>query len=279
MQIIEHISDTREFLSIVKRNGNSVGFVPTMGALHRGHISLIKRARQENDFVACSIFVNPTQFNNAIDLKNYPRTFEADRQMLENEGCDLVFFPSADEMYPEKDTNFYNLSFLDKTMEGAHRPGHFNGVAMVVKKLFEIIEPDNAYFGEKDYQQLLIIKHITRFYHLNVNIVPCVTLREPDGLAMSSRNMLLSEKQRSVAHIIHDTLIGMKEKAGQESVKSLKEWAENQINACPEFKKEYLEIADNETLEPVSDWSNKNIRAFAAIYLGNVRLIDNIKLF
>jgi pantoate--beta-alanine ligase len=279
MQIIENISSIREIISTLKSEGKSIGFVPTMGALHKGHISLLKRAREENDTVVCSIFVNPTQFNNPNDLRNYPRTFEEDCLMLENEGCDLVFFPSEKEMYPVKDTRIYDLGMLDKTMEGLHRPGHFNGVAMIVKKLFEIIQPHNAYFGEKDYQQLLIISHITKFYNLGVNIIPCHTLREPDGLAMSSRNRLLSHSERAIAHVIYDLLNGAKEKAGKLSVMQVKEWVENQLNKHPEFKKEYIEIADIVMLQPVTDWNNKNIRIFAAIYLGKVRLIDNIKIF
>jgi len=279
MQIIENISQIKEVISSLKSEGKSIGFVPTMGALHKGHISLIRRAGEENDAVVSSIFVNPTQFNNPNDLKNYPRTFEGDRLMLEKAGCDLVFFPSENEIYPVNDTTIYDLGMLDTTMEGLHRPGHFNGVAMVVKKLFEIVQPHTAYFGEKDYQQLLIISHITRFYNIGVQIIPCPTLREADGLAMSSRNRLLSSSDRAIAHIIYDTLKGVKEKAGKLNVNQVKEWAENHLQKYPELKKEYFEIADSNTLEPVSDWDNKNIRAFASIYLGKVRLIDNMKLF
>jgi len=279
MQVIENISGVRESISAFKSEGESVGFVPTMGALHKGHISLMRRAKEENDRVVCSIFVNPTQFNNPNDLKNYPRTIEEDSLMLEKEGCDLIFFPSEKEIYPVKDTVIYDLGMLDKTMEGLHRPGHFNGVAMVVKKLFEIIQPHKAYFGEKDYQQLLIISHITKFYNLGIDIVACPTLREPDGLAMSSRNQLLSPSERDIAHVIYDILTGLKEKAGKVSVCSLMDCAEAELKKYPEFKKEYIEIADATTLEAVNNWNNKNIRVFAAIYLGKVRLIDNIKLF
>lgn len=279
MQIIENISGIRENISALKSDGKAVGFVPTMGALHKGHISLLRRAREENEKVVCSIFVNPTQFNNPNDLRNYPRNLEEDRLMLENEGCDVLFFPSEKEMYPVKDTTTYDLGMLDETMEGMHRPGHFNGVAMVVKRLFEIIQPHAAYFGEKDYQQLLIIRHITRFYKLGVRIIPCPTLREPDGLAMSSRNKLLSHSERAIAYNIYDILKGIKEKAGKLSVSQVIDWAETQFEKYPEFKKEYIEIADTETLRPVTDWNNKNIRVFAAIILGKVRLIDNIKLF
>lgn len=279
MKVVSKIIEIRKALADYKSAGKTIGFVPTMGALHPGHLSLVKRSKEENGLTVCSIFVNPTQFNNYDDLKKYPRTFEEDSMMLEKEGCDLIFAPTENEMYPEKDNTKYDLGGLDKNMEGNHRPGHFNGVAMIVKKLFEVVQPHNAYFGEKDYQQLLIIRHINSFYKLNVNIIPCQTIRESDGLAMSSRNMRLSVKERKLAPSIYAVLKSVKDRAGILPLNELKSWAENELKLIPGSRVDYIEIADGDTLEPVTTWGNDNIRAFIALYLGKVRLIDNMKLF
>ena len=206
MQLFSKITEIKEFLSFQKKNSLKIGFVPTMGALHEGHISLLEKAKKENDICVCSIFVNPIQFNNNEDLKKYPRNIESDILYLKSVGCDVLFLPSEEEMYPEPDKTIYDFNGLDKYMEGTFRPGHFNGVAVVVKKLFDIVEPNKAYFGEKDFQQLSIIKYLTKALELPVTIVPCTTMRENDGLAMSSRNKLLTPEERNIAPIIYQTL-------------------------------------------------------------------------
>lgn len=279
MIVESKILHTRKVIEEWRNAGKTIGFVPTMGALHEGHISLVKRSKKENDFTVCSIFVNPTQFNNPDDLKKYPRTFEEDSLILEKEGCDLIFAPTENEMYPVKDNMEYDLGGLDKTMEGNHRPGHFNGVAMIVKKLFEVIQPHNAYFGEKDYQQLMIIRHINDFYKLSVNIVSCRTIREQDGLAMSSRNKRLNIQERKLAPRIYHVLESVKDRAGTLPFFELKSWAENELKSIPGSRLEYFEIADAETLIPVNDWGNNNLREFVAVFIGEIRLIDNMKIF
>jgi len=270
-----------DYLKIFHNKNKSIGFVPTMGCLHQGHLSLIEKAAIENDLVVCSIFVNPTQFNDPQDFKKYPRNFEEDMQKLSKVKCDVIFSPSEEEIYPEglvKET--YDLNGLDKVMEGKYRPGHFNGVVTVVKKLFNIIGPCNAYFGEKDYQQLVIIKYITQKLGLQVNIIPCPTVREVDGLAMSSRNLLLSPTERLNAPLIYKTLMFIKNNFNNySSFYDLKQVAEEKINSNPYFKLDYLEIAHKDTLLPIDTISNRSLlRAFIAAYVGQIRLIDNISL-
>jgi pantoate--beta-alanine ligase len=230
--------------------------------------------------MVCSIFVNPIQFNNKSDLEKYPRETESDIEKLKKNGCDLLFMPSEEEMYPEPVTTVFDFDQLGKVMEGQYRPGHFNGVAIVVKKLFEIIEPDRAYFGEKDFQQLAIVRHMNKTLDKPVQIVACSTVREQDGLAMSSRNTRLTTGERALAPFIYQVLKGVKNNAGKQSVEELKRWVSNQFDKYPAMRLEYFEIVEMQTLTPIEKWNNSpNIIACIAVYLGNVRLIDNIVLF
>ncbi len=279
MELFETINDIKEYLKTKKEEGLTIGFVPTMGALHEGHLSLFREAKEENDLVVASIFVNPSQFNNQSDLEKYPRTLEADLKKLEEEGCNVVFHPSVKEMYPEPDTTEFDFGNLDKVLEGKFRPGHFNGVASVVKKLFEIIEPDRAYFGLKDFQQLLIIHKMIKDFGLSVELVPCPIVREKNGLAMSSRNELLSKSERKQASLIYKTLKFIKVQAGFQPINELKNYVEREFKR-KNMKLEYFEIADMYTLEPLTTWlGSKNVITCIAVQVGNVRLIDNIILF
>jgi pantoate--beta-alanine ligase len=282
MEVFSGIQAIREYLGKERKGGKSIGFVPTMGALHEGHLSLIRRSTVENDLTVCSVFVNPIQFNNKKDLENYPRTLDNDLEILEKTGCDVVFVPGEAEMYPKGEAGPLDFDFghLDKILEGKFRPGHFKGVAIVVKKLFEIIEPHNAYFGKKDYQQLLVISEMVKKFNMPVRIVPCLTVREPDGLAMSSRNMRLNPVDRKMAPLIFETLSEVKEKAGTLPVNTLKEWAVKKINANPAFDVEYIEIADKSTLLPLESWKTmEKAIVLAAVKLNDIRLIDNIEFF
>ena len=276
------IADANQYVKQLRQDGCTIGFVPTMGALHEGHLTLIRRSKRENDYTACSIFVNPIQFNNKEDLEKYPRNLAADLTMLEKAGCDFVFTPSVAEMYPGTAPERIDLSLdtLDKVMEGAFRPGHFNGVAIVVKKLFEIIQPSRAYFGKKDYQQLAVIRFMTEALNLPVEIVACDTVREPDGLAMSSRNKRLTTAERRIAPRIYEVLREVKVTAGDTTVEELKEWAIAKIEEIPALRVEYFEIAEKESLMPIGNWKllDRSV-AFVAVFLGDVRLIDNIELF
>jgi pantoate--beta-alanine ligase len=270
------ISQVKEFLK--SHRGETQGFVPTMGALHEGHLELVRQARRENDLVSCSIFVNPIQFNNPEDLEKYPRTLEEDLRMLEGAGCDLVLVPSVEEMYPAPVNKKYDFGELETVMEGKFRPGHFNGVAVVVKKLFEIMEPSSSYFGEKDFQQLRVIQTLVAMESLPVSIVPCPTVRESDGLAMSSRNRRLSKDERAIAPLIYLVLSEVSKQAGKTPVDELKQWAVTQLSGSG-FVVDYFEIASANTLRPVTQWDDTDpSRAFVACFLGNVRLIDNMEL-
>ncbi len=278
MHILKTIQGTRVHLGNERVKGRSVGFVPTMGALHQGHLDLMRRAKKENDLLAVSIFVNPIQFNNPEDLEKYPRHPDKDKVLLEGVGCDVLFVPDTREMYPEKETRSYDFGPLERVMEGAHRPGHFNGVAIVVRKLLDIVEPNRAYFGEKDFQQLAIIRKLVELENLGVEIVPCSTVREADGLAMSSRNERLTPDERAAAPFIFRTLQLAKSKAGTMNVEELKKLVSDLFAANSYFELEYFEIADSENLQPASSWnSTKGIRGFVAAHLGKVRLIDNIR--
>lgn len=289
MKIFEKKNSLKRHLEISRRNNRSIGFVPTMGALHAGHLALIERAKKENDLVVCSIFVNPTQFNNKEDLKKYPRTLKTDIKKLESVDCDILFIPNEDEMYPantqtktagsEERGGTINFGKLDKILEGKFRPGHFKGVAIVVDKFFRIVEPDRAYFGEKDYQQLLIIKKMVEILKQNVRIIPCPTFREKDGLAMSSRNMRLTGEQRMAAPFIYKTLQKIKTLRKTLPPKKIIDRVKKEFLSNKDFKLEYFEIADAGTLDALKEWTNKQ-KAIAciAVYLGNIRLIDNIKL-
>jgi pantoate--beta-alanine ligase len=282
MKLFSGIHDTREYLSNERKSGKSIGFVPTMGALHDGHLSLIRRSIHENDLTVCSVFVNPIQFNNKKDLENYPRTLDNDLKILEKAGCDVVFAPDDDEMYPKGEPGSIDIDFgyLDKILEGKFRPGHFKGVAIVVKKLLEIIEPHKAYFGKKDYQQFLVISQMVKKFDLPAEIVPCPTIREPDGLAMSSRNMRLTIGERNIAPFIYEVLSGVKDRSGSIPVKKLKEWAVKKIGKNPAFIVEYIEIADKSSLLPLENRKSKeNGIVLAAVSLNEIRLIDNIEFF
>lgn len=278
MLLAETIRDLQNWLD-ERRGRGTVGFVPTMGALHKGHISLVEKAMQENPVVVVSIFVNPTQFNDPKDLERYPRTLESDLKLLEKTGCHIVFAPSVSEIYPEPDTRKFDFGLLEAVMEGKHRPGHFNGVAQVVSKLFEFVKPDKAYFGLKDFQQLAIIKNMVKQLNLPVEIVPCPIVREESGLAMSSRNELLSREERKNAAVISETLFRAKELCREKSVEELKKWIAGNINKNPYLTVEYVEIVDDETLQPVKNLTDeKNNVCCVAVYCGKVRLIDNIVL-
>jgi len=280
MKTYSTIPEIKAFLNTQKMQNLTVGFVPTMGALHQGHISLIERAKKENDLCVCSIFVNPIQFNNPDDFNRYPVRTEKDITMLIAAGCDVLFNPDKAEMYPAPVNSKYNFGELEKVMEGAYRPGHFNGVAIVVKRLFEIIEPDNAYFGEKDYQQLQIIKSLVKKEKIPVNIVPCPIIRDVDGLALSSRNALLPAHERAVAPKIAAILNECSSLARHMSVSEVKSYVQSKIMAISEFKLDYFEIAEAATLQPVCVWNESDhIRAFIAVYLDKVRLIDNVRIF
>lgn len=277
MEILTTRDKAAAYAGSVLKEGYTIGFVPTMGALHRGHLSLVECACRENDRVVVSIFVNPTQFNNPADLETYPRDKEQDLKILEDFPVDMVFIPPVEEVYPKEDTRSFDLSPLDRIMEGKHRPGHFNGVAQVVSKLFEIIRPTRAYFGKKDFQQVAVIRKLTRELGMEVEIIPCPIIREPDGLAMSSRNRLLSEKERNIAPEIAQTLRKAREKQDELSPTALKKWVTDTLNQHPEMQVEYFEIVDDQNLNPVESWDEQvNKVGCVAVQLGAVRLIDNI---
>lgn len=259
----------------------TVGFVPTMGALHAGHLSLVEGCRKACDTVVVSIFVNPTQFNDPKDLENYPRTEEADLALLEAAGVDFVFAPSVEEVYPEPDTRVFDFGGLDKVMEGEHRPGHFNGVGQVVSRLFEIVKPNKAFFGEKDFQQLAIIRYMTRQLRMPVEIAGCPIVRDTDGLARSSRNMLLTPAHRQAAphiyEVLSDAAVSLR---GKMSVADAKRIIAQRIDENPLLETEYIEIADANTLQPATAWGNAvgDLRCFAAVHAGDIRLIDNVAI-
>ena len=280
MQIFEKIPALNQTLNRLRSDNVKIGFVPTMGAIHNGHISLINKALEENEQVVCSIYVNPKQFNNQEDLKNYPRTLKEDVELIQSTNCNILFVPSTEEIYPPEEIQpEYDFGHLDKIMEGLHRPGHFQGVGAVIQRLFEIIKPQRAYFGSKDYQQVAIIRKLTENLNLSVKIVSCPTQREPDGLAMSSRNKNLTGEARKMAPHIYSILNLSKEKANSFSIEELKQWVEKEINNTSFLKLDYFELADAETLIPLKNWNppGNNI-ACIAVFAGKIRLIDNIIL-
>ena len=280
MKVFNFIVDIQRFVEEKRNEGLKIGFVPTMGALHEGHLSLINRAKKDNDIVVCSVFVNPIQFNNPTDLEKYPRTPEKDIEKLEQAGCDAVFMPSAEEMYPEKVSDHYDFGDLERVMEGACRPGHFNGVAIVVRKLFEIVNPDKAYFGEKDFQQLAIIKKMVQNLNMNLEIVPCPIIRENDGLAMSSRNVRLNETERAIAPKIFATLNDAISKKVSMTPAEMKEYTLAKYAEIKEFEVEYVEITDETNLKSLENWNEcDHARIFVALQLGPVRLIDNVRIY
>jgi len=276
MLLTSAISEIKTYL-LQHGSVKKTGFVPTMGALHKGHLSLVEQAVNENDIVIVSVFVNPTQFNDPKDLDRYPRNLEADLKLLETTGCDLVFAPGVNEIYPRPDTRKFNFGSLETVMEGKHRPGHFNGVAQVVSKLFDIVQPNKAYFGLKDFQQLAIIKNMVVQLHTPVEIVSCPIIREESGLAMSSRNELLTPEERKNAATISQTLFEAKKLKTEKSVPNLARWIAETINKNPFLRVEYAEIVNGKTLLPVEKWeSTDEIVCCVAVFCGKIRLIDNI---
>jgi pantoate--beta-alanine ligase len=277
MKLFTKIIPLQELLNQHRKQNHTIGFVPTMGALHEGHLSLVRQAAKENDIVVVSIFVNPTQFNDAGDLKRYPRTLDKDMELLSGLKCDYIFAPEAEEIYPEPDTRKFNFGLLETVMEGRFRPGHFNGVAQVVSRLFDIVIPDSAYFGLKDFQQLAVIKDMVVQLGYNIKIVPCEIVREPDGLAMSSRNALLKPGFREAAPIIRQTLLSAKKLKDKLSVEELKKWVIDEIESKSELKVEYFEIVDDTYLQPIDSWEEPLVKVGCiAVYAGEIRLIDNI---
>jgi pantoate--beta-alanine ligase len=278
MKLIQTIQELRTELDALRKQGKSIGLVPTMGALHEGHASLVKRAVAENDVVVVSDFVNPTQFNDPNDLIKYPRTLDADCALLEKEGAHIVFAPSVEEVYPEPDTRTFSYAPLDTVMEGKYRPGHFNGVCQIVSKLFMMVEPDKAYFGEKDFQQLAIIREMVKQMEFPLQIVGCPIVREKDGLALSSRNARLSEEQRQQALNISKTLFKSLEWAAGHSVEETQQFVEKSIAEAEGLELEYFEIVDGLTLQKISAWKDAPyVVGCITVYCGEVRLIDNIK--
>ena len=277
MKSYSTVSELRE--ALLPHRDKTIGFVPTMGALHQGHISLVERARKECDTVVVSVFVNPTQFNDKTDLKNYPRTPEADAAMLEAAGVDYVLFPSVEEIYPEPDTRVFDFGLVDKVMEGATRPGHFNGVAQVVSRLFAIVEPDKAYFGEKDFQQIAVIRAMMAQLGLTLEVVDCPIIRDTDGLALSSRNTLLTPEHRAAAPHIYEVLSAAATKLGQMTPQQLTEWVVAEVESNPLLKVIYFQAVDSLSLQQVENWdASDRIQGCIAVQAGQIRLIDNIKL-
>lgn len=277
MRIVTSIQQLREELAQV--NPAEVGFVPTMGALHAGHRSLVERARRENETVVVSVFVNPTQFNDRNDLMRYPRTPEADAALLEAAGADLVLMPSVEEIYPEPDTRQFDFGSIDKVMEGATRPGHFNGVAQVVSRLFAIVEPARAYFGEKDFQQIAVIRAMIAQLSLSVEIVECPIIRDADGLALSSRNQLLTPAHRAAAPHIYATLQEAVRRSQTMSPAELTAWVEAEINRNELLRVIYFQAVDALTMQQVAAWSDTaRIQGCIAVQAGEIRLIDNIRI-
>ncbi len=280
MQVFHKIVELQNILFDDRKQGKTVGLVPTMGALHEGHASLVKKSVEDNDITVVSIFVNPTQFNDPKDLNSYPRDLDADCKLLESVGADYVFAPSVDEMYPTKDTRHFEFPPVSTVMEGAHRPGHFNGVCQVVSRLFYIVRPDRAYFGEKDWQQIAVVKAMVKSLGLNVSIVECPIVREPDGLARSSRNTLLSADERAIAPNIFKALKDSIDYAQSHTLKETHDKVVDQINATDGLDVEYYEIVDGNTLQPVDTWDASDyIVGCITVYCGArpVRLIDHIK--
>lgn len=277
METITNSEELRRALGSRDRSG--IGFVPTMGALHAGHRSLVERARRECATVVVSVFVNPTQFNDKTDLKNYPRTPEADLRLLEEVGADYVFMPSVEEVYPEPDTRTFDFGMIDKVMEGATRPGHFNGVAQVVSRLFDLVKPAKAYFGEKDFQQIAVIREMVRQLRIPVEIIPCPIVRGEDGLALSSRNTLLDTDHRTAAPYIYKVLKAAVEKSHQTTPDQLAAWVTAQVESNPLLKVIYFQFVDAATMQQVRTWEESPvIQGCIAVQAGDIRLIDNIKL-
>ena len=280
MKLFEKIVDLQNELFEVRKEGKKIGLVPTMGALHQGHASLVKRSVKENDVTVVSVFLNPTQFNDKADLERYPRNLDADCKLLEECHADYVFAPSVKEMYPTPDNRQFNFPPVTTVMEGAKRPGHFNGVCQVVSRLFYIVRPDRAYFGEKDWQQIAVVKRLVKYINMNVEIVECPIVREADGLAMSSRNSLLTPEERAIAPNIYKVLKESVEYSKNHTVEETHNKVVDDINAIDGLEVEYFEIVDGNTLLDVKDWNDSPyIVGCITVYCGHtpIRLIDHIK--
>ena len=278
MLVVDKIDKLQTFLAAARAEGKSIGLVPTMGALHEGHASLVRRSVEDNKVTVVSVFVNPTQFNDKSDLERYPRTLEADCALLTSLGADCVFAPSVEEVYPEPDTRVFDFTPLDKVMEGVYRPGHFNGVAQIVSKLFMYVQPDRAYFGEKDFQQLAIIREMVRQLNFKLEIVGCPIVRETDGLALSSRNALLTPEQRVTALNISKTLFISLEYAKEHTLEETKQMVMDTIASTEGLELEYYEVVNGVTLQTVHTWDDAEyIVGCITVYCGKVRLIDNIR--
>lgn len=279
MIIIKKTAELQAFIASRKAEEKTIGFVPTMGALHQGHLDLMRKAIRENDMLVVSIFVNPIQFNNPADLEKYPRPEGEDEQLLRALHCDVLFRPTEKEMYPQPETTIYNFGELAESMEGKSRPGHFNGVAIVVRKLFEMVQPHKAYFGEKDFQQLAIVRQMVRMLEMDVEVIGCETVREADGLAMSSRNRRLSRGERKLAPELYANMRRAATMYPKKQPAEIKQWLQKRLETDRPFKVDYIEIADEKKLQPLSSWPDKQrFRLFAAVFLGEVRLIDNIRI-
>ena len=277
MKVFESVKELRAELDKAEQSG--IGFVPTMGALHAGHRSLVERARRENGTVVVSVFVNPTQFNDKNDLKHYPRTPEADARLLEEAGADFVLMPTVEEIYPQPDTRQFDFGLIDKVMEGATRPGHFNGVAQVVSRLFDIVRPARAYFGEKDFQQIAVIKSMVAQLALPIEIVECAIVRGEDGLALSSRNTLLDAAHRAAAPHIYPTLHAAVSKSQEMTAAQLKAWVTAEVERNPLLKVIYYQSVDARTMQEVAAWDDSpRIQGCIAVQAGDIRLIDNIRI-
>ena len=277
MKTFDKVKELQEELA--QYQPSEIGFVPTMGALHAGHRSLVEKARRECKIVVVSVFVNPTQFNDKTDLKNYPRTPEADLAILEEAGADIVLMPTVEEIYPEPDTRQFDFGLIDKVMEGATRPGHFNGVAQVVSRLFDIVKPGKAYFGEKDFQQIAVIKAMVKQLGLKLEIVECPIIRDIDGLALSSRNLLLTAEHRAAAPEIYATLKQCADKAQQMTPQQLTEWVISEVEKSGLLKVIYFQAVDSLSMQEVASWQeSEHIQGCIAVQAGAIRLIDNVKI-
>lgn len=278
MKVLRTVGELRQAMESHRNAGQTIGLVPTMGALHAGHLSLMERSCRDNDITVASIFVNPTQFNNATDLKTYPRTEEKDCALLEKAGVDYAFVPSVEEIYSEPDTRVFDLGEVAEVMEGAMRPGHFNGVAQIVSRLFSYVNPTRAYFGEKDFQQIAVIRRMAQLEGFDFEIIACPIVREADGLALSSRNVRLTPEQRQIAPAIHRTLARSLDLARDKSVGEVKQWVKEEIDRQPFMTTEYYEIVNPLTMQPTDSWMTPDGPAVGCVtvYCGDVRLIDNI---
>lgn len=278
MKVLRTVGELRQAMESHRNAGQTIGLVPTMGALHAGHLSLMERSCRDNDITVASIFVNPTQFNNATDLKTYPRTEEKDCALLEKAGVDYAFVPSVKEIYPEPDTRVFDLGEVAEVMEGAMRPGHFNGVAQIVSRLFSYVNPTRAYFGEKDFQQIAVIRRMAQLEGFDFEIIACPIVREADGLALSSRNVRLTPEQRHIAPAIHRTLARSLDMTRDKSVGEVKQWVKEEIDRQPFMTTEYYEIVNPLTMQPTDSWMTPDGPAVGCVtvYCGDVRLIDNI---